>query len=116
MHSDVCGQCTAAGDRGLARPPDGIVVSHGPSRERDVGPHLPNIVHSTVMRWAAPPGAGTDAARAAFEAVAAGWEPVVVAVPSIVAVVEDVPYMHVPADGTRVWWSSSSRHQTTSSK
>ena len=59
------------GDTGLAQPPDGVV-----GREREVGPHIPNIVHSTVMRWAAPPP-DVDAARAAFEGVAAGWEPTV---------------------------------------
>merc|ERR1711879_116281 len=44
------------------------------SPEGDPPPHIPDIVHSTALRWKAEP-ADCDAAREAFARVAADWEP-----------------------------------------
>ena len=93
------------GDRGPTRAPEGL-ADDAPA----AGPHLPNIVHSTVVRWAAEP-ADRDAVAAAFAEVAATWAPLEICVPSIQAVFEDVPYMHIPTDGSRIWWSSSTAGQ-----
>lgn len=70
-------------------------------------PHVPNIVHSTALRWTSEP---PDRAMAheVFERVAAQWKPVEVTVPCARAVLEDVPYMHIPCDDAHVWWESES--------
>ena len=90
------------GDRALARPiplPSGL-----PWSEDCCGPHVPDIVHSTVVRWASEPADRLGASRA-FEEAAASWgDPVDVSVESAVAVFEDTPFMHIPQDGSRAWW------------
>ena len=71
-------------------------------------PHIPNIVHSTVLRWAAEPTSEQlAAAHAAFKAVAATWEPVELTVGSgALAVYEDVPFMHISHDKEQIFWRS----------
>ena len=59
-----------SGDRALARPPPGAP---------DPAPHLPDIVHSTAVRWAAEP-ADRAAALAAFGRAAATWQPLEITV------------------------------------
>eukprot|EP00928_Gymnodinium_smaydae_P063276 TRINITY_DN4690_c0_g5_i1.p1 TRINITY_DN4690_c0_g5~~TRINITY_DN4690_c0_g5_i1.p1 ORF type:complete len:420 (-),score=94.25 TRINITY_DN4690_c0_g5_i1:424-1536(-) len=93
------GGCAAIGsDRSNGRP-----VPGGPAG--DPAPHLPDIIHSTVLRWSREPP-DRAAARAAFARAAATWEPAEVLVPRCCAVYERVPYMHLPAGGDHVWWSS----------
>jgi hypothetical protein len=73
-------------------------------------PHLPNIIHSTVLRWASEPSEEEVAAsHAAFKAAAASWEPLVIdiAAGSVVGVVEDRAFMHIPHGDDRVFWSAS---------
>lgn len=67
---------------------------------------IPNIVHTSIMRFVRRPrgdepvaAMSDDEIRAAFEAAAAAWEPVVVRVGRITIVREDVPYMHVDLGG-----------------
>mmetsp|Transcript_2212 Transcript_2212/g.3780 ORF Transcript_2212/g.3780 Transcript_2212/m.3780 type:complete len:253 (+) Transcript_2212:46-804(+) len=86
------------GDRSQGRPPLGGAADDPP-------PHVPNILHSTALRWAAEP-TDRDAAKAAFASVADTWEPVEVHVQGARAVFEDAPYMHIPEDASHVWWES----------
>jgi hypothetical protein len=60
-------------------------------------PRVPGIVHSTFIRFAAPPDEGvTDEDVAArFEELAKTWEPVTVLADALVLVREIVPYMHL---------------------
>ncbi|CAE8713418.1 unnamed protein product, partial [Polarella glacialis] len=88
-----------AGDRSAARVLPG-------SPEGDPAPHLPDIVHSTVLRWTAAPEDAV-AAREAFERIAASWEPLQVAVPFARGVFEDTPYMHIPDDPAHIWWEAA---------
>ncbi|CAE8595911.1 unnamed protein product [Polarella glacialis] len=88
-----------AGDRSAARVLPG-------SPEGDPAPHLPDIVHSTVLRWTAAPEDAV-AAREAFERIAASWEPLQVAVPFARWVFEDTPYMHIPDDPAHIWWEAA---------
>ena len=75
------------------------------AKEGEVAPHLPDIVHSTVLRWKdEPPDAA--AAKDAFDRIASTWIPVDISVPRLRAVWEDVPYMHIPADDAHIWWES----------
>ena len=71
-------------------------------------PHIPNIVHSTVLRWAAEPTeAELAAAKAAFKAVAATWKPIEIVIDDgCMAVYEEVPFMHVPYNVEQVFWRS----------
>jgi hypothetical protein len=88
------------GDRTLCRPPDG-------SPEGEPAPHLPDIVHSTALRWAAEPSDEEyAAAQDAFAKVAADWEPLPITIDlnGVVAVFEDIPFMHIPHDEERIWW------------
>lgn len=73
--------------------------------EGQIAPQVPNIVHSTVLRWIAEPP-DREAAKVAFDGVAKSWQPVNITVPRVTAVWEDVPYMHIPLDETHVWWDS----------
>jgi hypothetical protein len=74
------------GDRSLSHGPDGV-----PSIERSIGPHLPDIVHSTAVRWVADPD-DREAAASAFAKAAQCWVPVDVTVQRAKAVFEDIPY------------------------
>ena len=90
------------GDRGAAR-------ALPSARAGEPGPHVPDIIHSTVLRWAAEPSAAEVAAvRAAFERIASTWVPVecTLDVSSVCAVCEDTPYMHLPpaARAQNVFW------------
>ena len=111
------------GDRSKGRPPSVCAAADPP-------PHLPDICHCTVMRWAAEPN-DRDAAKAAFEQIAGPrFAPAAVevdekppervytkygshvperppprlswSVPAAVAVVESSPFMHVEAPHN--WW------------
>jgi len=111
------------GDRSQGKPPSVCAAD-------DPAPHLPDICHCTVMRWAAEP-ADRDAAKAAFEEVAGPLfapaavvvdekppervytkygshvperprDPMSWSVPAAVAVVESSPFMHVEAPHN--WW------------
>jgi hypothetical protein len=73
------------GDRSLSHAPDGV-----PERERSIGPHLPDIVHSTAVRWGSEP-ADRDAVGATFAEVAKTWTPLELTVHCAKAVFEDVP-------------------------
>ena len=68
-------------------------------------PHVPNIVHSTVLRWPSEP-ADPAVAKEAFQTVAASWKPFDVVVPCARAVIEDVPYMHIAWDDEHIVWES----------
>jgi hypothetical protein len=95
------------GDRSRAKPPPG-------SPATDPAPHIPDIVHSTALRWSAEPTeAELEAAHAAFAQAAADWEPIELSIEprEVVAVFEDVPFMHIPVPGpvddagsSNVWW------------
>lgn len=81
------------------------------ARADEPGPHVPDIIHSTVLRWAAEPSAEEVAAvRAAFERIASTWVPVecTLDVSSVCAVCEDTPYMHLPpaARAQNVFWEA----------
>ena len=76
------------GDRALARPLPGAPAP---------APHLPDIVHSTAVRWAAEP-ADRAAALAAFGRAAATWGPLEITVRGARAVLESTPFMHMPYD------------------
>ena len=95
-----------ASDRSLARAPDALPRTEPP-------PHIPDIIHSTAMRWAAEPSAPRAEVRAAFDAVAATWEPIALEVRCARAVVESAPYMHImPLDeagggDAHVFWRSA---------
>lgn len=70
-------------------------------------PHLPNIIHSTILRWAAEPSEDeVQATRAEFERMAASWEAseFTVDVSGARGVLEDRPYMHIPHDEKQVFW------------
>lgn len=110
------------GDRSQGRPPSVCAAADPP-------PHIPDICHCTVMRWAAEPP-DRDGAKAAFEQIAgaAFAAPAVVdetpperihdksgsyvpertsprlswSVPAVVAVTESSPFMHVEAPHN--WW------------
>ncbi|CAE7944604.1 unnamed protein product [Symbiodinium sp. KB8] len=87
------------GDRSKAKPPSG-------TPEGEPAPHIPDIVHSTVLRWTAEP-ADRAAAQEAFAQVAESWEPVEIIATAPRAVFEDIPYMHIPDDAEHTWWRSS---------
>ena len=77
------------------------------SPPQEPAPHLPNIIHSTVLRWAAEPSdAEVQATRAEFERVGADWEPLdfTVDLSTVRAVFEDTPFMHVPHRALQVFW------------
>jgi len=98
------------GDRSQGRPPSVCAAADPP-------PHLPDICHCTVMRWAAE-SPDRDGAKAAFEQIAgaAFAAPAVVdetppertsprlswSVPAVDAVTESSPFMHVEASHN--WW------------
>jgi len=91
------------GDRSHCKPLEG-------APEGEVPPHLPDIVHSTALRWAAEPD-DREAAAAAFTRVAQSWSPVEVSAPHATAVFETVPFMHMPcadmaAAEQCIWWRS----------
>ena len=90
------------GDRSIGRPlPGGGQVS----------PHIPDIVHSTVVRWKGEPN-DRESAIVEFERVAEGWTPIEVTVSRVTAVLERVPYMHMLVDDAArspddyIWWST----------
>tara|TARA_B110001452_G_C15116542_1_gene389214 strand:+ start:56 stop:805 length:750 start_codon:yes stop_codon:yes gene_type:complete len=93
------------GDRSQAKPIPSF------SRPGDPAPHLPDIVHSTALRWAGDP-ADQDAAHAAFKRAAAAWEPIDITVnKGCRAVLESTPFMHMPSDdpettSKHAFWSS----------
>jgi hypothetical protein len=90
------------GDRTLGKPiigaPDG-----------EIPPHIPDIVHSTLLRWKAEPDDRMAAAKA-FDSVTRSWTPLEISVERVTAVFETVPYMHMLAeDGSSdefIWWST----------
>ncbi|CAE7195087.1 unnamed protein product, partial [Symbiodinium pilosum] len=71
------------GDRSRAKPPSG-------TPEGEPAPHIPDIVHSTVLRWTAEP-ADRAAAQEAFARVAESWEPLEIVATAPRAVFEDIP-------------------------
>ena len=75
---------------------------------KEPAPHIPDIVHSTVLRWASEPSeADLAAAHAAFKAVAATWQPITMTVATgASAVFEDVPFMHIPHVAEQIFWKS----------
>ena len=77
----------------------------------DPSPHIPNIMHSTVLRWAAEPTAAElKEAQTAFKAIAATWRPIEMTVDSgCVGVFEDVPFMHIPHSASQIFWRSEAR-------
>ena len=83
---------------------DGALPLPG-SPEGDPAPHLPDIVHSTVLRWGAEPE-DRERALQAFDRAAERWEPREVLVPCAKGILEDVPYMHVAGGDGNVWWRS----------
>ena len=116
------------GDRSKGRPPSVCAAADPP-------PHLPDICHCTVMRWADEP-ADRDAAKEAFEQIAGPLfaptavvvdekppervytkygshvperprDPMSWSVPAAVAVVESSPFMHVEAPHN--WWFAEDR-------
>ena len=92
------------GDRSLGRPLTG-------APEGDIGPHIPDIVHSTLVRWTAEPDDRAAAAEA-FARVAQSWTPLELTVPRATAVFERVPYMHMLTAGGAsadefIWWWSA---------
>lgn len=62
---------------------------------------IPGIIHTTVVRFGAPPDAGVDEAaiRAAFAPLAEGWAPVTVVCDALTLVEEAATYMHLHLDG-----------------
>eukprot|EP00965_Chrysotila_dentata_P080663 2661478-Pleurochrysis_carterae.AAC.1 len=69
-------------------------------------PHIPDIVHSTLLRWAEEPTADVTAISEAFERVAATWVPAEIVVRRVTAVFEDMPFMHIPTeDPSKIWWT-----------
>ena len=71
-------------------------------RRRTPRRHIPDICHSTILRWSAEPE-DRAAARAAFARAAANWEaPVAVDVARVAAVYEEAPFMH----GASEFWAS----------
>ena len=67
-------------------------------------PHIPDIVHSTLMRWAGEPpeswagAAGAEKAETygQWESLAEAWEPMAITVRGgAKAVLEDAPFMHI---------------------
>mmetsp|Transcript_17524 Transcript_17524/g.56506 ORF Transcript_17524/g.56506 Transcript_17524/m.56506 type:complete len:256 (+) Transcript_17524:97-864(+) len=88
------------GDRSSAKPLPSFAVAPPP--------HLPDIVHSTAVRWSAEPP-DREAAHAAFGRVAASWAPLDITVQGARAVFESTPYMHMPygdedGAGAHVFW------------
>eukprot|EP00435_Cladocopium_sp_Y103_P064119 s445_g25.t1 len=71
--------------------------------EGEAKPHLPDIVHSTVLRWTAEPSSREEAMEI-FRKISETWEPMEVVVTVAKAVLEDIPYMHIPDDKAHVWW------------
>jgi len=91
------------GDRSACRPPSSMPAG-------EPAPHLPTIVHSTVVRWAAEPQ-DRAAASTGFESAAKDWTPLEFTVEDgAVAVFESSPYMHMPISDAGVqqliWWTS----------
>ena len=87
-------------DRSHAKPLGGAPASEPP-------PHLPNIIHSTVLRWATEPSeAEVERVRSVFEQVAASWTPLdfTVNVATTCGVYETVPFMHIPHEAKQVFW------------
>jgi len=91
------GQAAEGSDRSNGKPLPGGDSGEMPS-------HLPDIIHSTILRWRSEP---SDRARAReiFDRVAQSWEPIDITVHRCCAVFEEVPYMHMPSPGGLVWWS-----------
>jgi len=95
------GRAAEGSDWSQARPLPGL-------SERHPAAHIPNIVHSTALRWRQEPEE-QEVARKAFAQVAKRWEPLDIEIPSLRVVIEDVPYMHIPEDDAHVWWESEPR-------
>merc|ERR1712129_657720 len=94
------GQAAEGMDRSGARPLPGC-------KEGEVAPELPDIIHSTALRWKGEPSEpGAAAAKDAFDRIAATWSPITFTVPYASACFEDVPFMHMPADDAHIWWKS----------
>lgn len=87
-----------SGDRSKAKAIDG-----SPSGE--VPPHLPDIVHSTVMRWS-DEVADKATVQLKFKELAATWEPVEITACDAWAIQETVPFMHIRTT-TQPWWTST---------
>ena len=94
--ADRGGRAVVGGEaRDRGRPPRGAPTT-------DPAPHIPDICHSTILRWSAEPQ-DRAAARAAFARAAAHWEaPVAVDVARVAAVYEEAPFMH----GASEFWAS----------
>eukprot|EP00405_Crypthecodinium_cohnii_P007297 CAMPEP_0206422068 /NCGR_PEP_ID=MMETSP0324_2-20121206/1851_1 /ASSEMBLY_ACC=CAM_ASM_000836 /TAXON_ID=2866 /ORGANISM="Crypthecodinium cohnii, Strain Seligo" /LENGTH=236 /DNA_ID=CAMNT_0053886339 /DNA_START=18 /DNA_END=725 /DNA_ORIENTATION=+ len=68
-----------------------------------IAPQIPNIVHSTVLRWSSEPP-DQAAAKESFAKVAEKWTPLDIEVGRATAVFEDHPYMHLGTDGEKNIW------------
>ena len=77
------------GDKSLGKPIAGFSLPGDPA------PHIPDIVHSTAVRWATEP-ANRPAALEAFKEAAATWCPLEINVKGCKAVFESTPFMHMP--------------------
>merc|ERR1712216_123827 len=77
------------GDKSLGRPIAGFSLPGDPA------PHIPDIVHSTAIRWATEPN-DRAAALEAFKDAAAAWSPLEISVKGCKAVFESTPFMHMP--------------------
>merc|ERR1712048_661271 len=67
-------------------------------------PHIPDIVHSTAVRWTAEVR-DKAAAQVAFKEAAANWKPIEITASAAWAVQETVPFMHIRTT-TRPFWTS----------
>ncbi|KAL1528537.1 hypothetical protein AB1Y20_009880 [Prymnesium parvum] len=86
------------GDRSKAK-----AIAGSPAKEPAA--HIPDIVHSTAVRWTAEVK-DRAAAQRAFEEVAATWAPIEITASGAWAVQETVPFMHIRTS-TKPWWTSS---------
>jgi hypothetical protein len=64
------------------------------SPAKDPAPHIPDIIHSTAVRWSADVP-DKEKALSAFKAVADKWSPIEISVTAAAAVDESVPFMHI---------------------
>lgn len=94
------GRAAEGGDWSMAKALPGLPLE-------EPAAHIPDIVHSTVLRWKDEPP-DQEKAREAFVKVAeeAWGMPLELKVSQLRAVFEDVPYMHIPEDSDHIWWEA----------
>ena len=64
--------------------------------------HVPDIVHSSFLRFRAPTREPFAQIARQFRQLCAAWRPVAVRVDRVHLIVEDAPYMHIPKDPSRL--------------